>query len=65
MGGHCPETMTRTLCFANTVDSILLNEGLDMEAAFQCLLLDLCVPLAQLLLVVYKAIFKLVHLIVR
>lgn len=41
------------------------TKGLRVEVAFQCLFLDLWVTLAQLLLVVYKAIFKLVHLIVR
>lgn len=63
MDGHYLETFTCTICFANTMNSILLNEGLKVEVVFQCLFLDLWVTLAQLL-VVYKAIFKLVHLIV-
>lgn len=65
MGGHCLETFTCTICSANTITGILLNEGLNVEVAFQCLFLDLGVTLAQLSLVVYKAIFKIVHLTVR
>ena len=65
LGGRSLEAFTCTICFTNTMTSILLNEGLHGEVAFQRLFLDLWVTLAQLLLVVYKAIFKLVHLIVR
>lgn len=46
MSGRCLETFTCTICFANTRTSVLLNEGLKVEAAFQCLFLELSVTLA-------------------